>query len=110
MSVGISRQLPWSFAAEARYVGTFGRGIWRGLDYNQIDAGGAFLQDFLRARSNGYLAQAATGSFNPAYNPNIPGSQPLTVIPTSGAGSSEHLDGHAPPSSRARSPASRTST
>ena len=43
MSVGISRQLPWGFAGEARYVGTFGRGIWRGVDYNQIDAGGAFL-------------------------------------------------------------------
>ncbi len=86
VSAGISRQLPWSFAAEARYVGTFGRGIWRGLDYNQIDAGGAFLQDFLRARSNGYLAQAATGTFNPAYNPNIPGSQPLTVIPSFGGG------------------------
>jgi hypothetical protein len=86
VSVGVSRQLPWSFAGEARYVGTFGRDIWRGIDYNQIDAGGAFLQDFLRARSNGYLAQAATGSFNPAYNPSIPGSQPLTVIPTFGGG------------------------
>ncbi|MCX6550251.1 MAG: hypothetical protein NTY02_04440, partial [Acidobacteria bacterium] len=86
VSIGISRQLPWAFAAEARYVGTFGRGIWRGIDYNQIDAGGAFLQDFLRARSNGYLAQAATGSFNPAYNAAIPGSQPLTVIPNYGGG------------------------
>ena len=86
ISVGISRQLPWSFAGEARYVGTFGRGIWRGLDYNQIDAGGAFLQDFLRARSNGFLALAANGVFDPAYNANIPGSQPLTVIPSFGGG------------------------
>ena len=86
VSAGVSRLLPWAFAGEARYVGTFGRGIWRGVDYNQIDAGGAFLQDFLRARSNGYLAQAATGTFNPAYNPSIPGSQPLTVIPNFGGG------------------------
>jgi hypothetical protein len=86
LSVGVSRQLPWSFAGEARYVGTFGRDIWRGIDYNQIDAGGAFLQDFLRARSNGFLALSATGVFNPAYDPNIPGSQPLTVIPTFGGG------------------------
>ena len=86
MSIGVSRLLPWAFAAEARYVGTFGRGIWRGLDYNQIDAGGAFLQDFLRARSNGFLALAATGVFNPAYDANIAGSQPLTVIPSFGGG------------------------
>ena len=86
ISVGVSRQLPWSFAGEARYVGTFGRDIWRGIDYNQIDAGGAFLQDFLRARSNGFLALSATGVFNPAYDPNISGSQPLTVIPTFGGG------------------------
>ena len=86
MSVGISRQLPWGFAGEARYVGTFGRGIWRGVDYNQIDAGGAFLQDFLRARSNGFLALTANGVFDPAYNANIAGSQPLTVIPSFGGG------------------------
>jgi hypothetical protein len=86
VSVGISRQLPWAFAAEARYVGTFGRGIWRGIDYNQIDAGGAFLQDFLRARSNGFLALSANGVFDPAYNAAIPGSQPLTVIPNFGGG------------------------
>jgi len=72
ISAGISRLLPWAFAAEARYVGTFGRDIWRGIDYNQIDAGGAFLQDFLRARSNGFLALAANGVFDPAYNANIP--------------------------------------
>ena len=36
VSVGIQRELPWSTAVEARYVGTFGRGIWRGTDFNQI--------------------------------------------------------------------------
>jgi len=40
-----------------------------------------FLPDFLRARSNGFLAQERNGTFNPAYNASIPGSQPLTVIP-----------------------------
>jgi hypothetical protein len=39
-----------------------------------------FLQDFLRAQKNGFLAQAAGSGFNPAYNGNIPGSQPLTVL------------------------------
>ena len=36
VSVGIQRELPWSTAVEARYVGTFGRGIWRGTDFNQV--------------------------------------------------------------------------
>jgi hypothetical protein len=88
VSVGVSRELPWRFAGEARYVGTFGRGLWRGIDLNQMNPRGAFQEDFLRARNNGFLALQATGVFNPAYNPAIPGSQPLTVIssPTFGGG------------------------
>ncbi len=88
VSIGVSRELPWSLAAEARYVGTFGRGIWRGVDFNQINAAqnAPFLEDFLRARSNGFLAIAATGVFDPAYNPSLSGSQPLTVIPSFSGG------------------------
>ena len=86
VSVGVSRELPWSFAGEARYVGTFGRGLWRGIDLNQTNPRGAFQDDFLRARANGFLALQATGAFNPAFNPAIPGSQPLTVIPRFGGG------------------------
>ena len=41
----------------------------------------AFCADFLRAQNNGFLAQARNGTFNPAYNASIPGSQPLTVFP-----------------------------
>ena len=105
ISVGVSRQLPWSFTGEARYVGTFGRDIWRGIDYNQIDAGGAFLQDFLRARSNGFLALSATGVFNPAYDPNIAGSQPLTVIPSFGGGLLSNSGvRHRHPAGRGRAP------
>lgn len=84
MSVGIQRELWWSFAAEARYVGTFGRGIWRGTDYNQVKIGPEFLADFNRARANGYAAQAAGLAFNPVYNPSVAGSQPLTVLPAFG--------------------------
>ena len=87
VSVGLSRELPWSFAGEARYVGTFGRGIWRGIDFNQINPRGAFQEDFLRARNNGFLALQSTGVFNPAFNAAIAGSQPLTVIPNFGGGS-----------------------
>ena len=84
VSIGVSRELPWWFAAEARYVGMFGRGIWRGIDYNQIVVPQAFQDDFLRARSNGYLAVAAGKPFSPVYNPTVPGSVPLTVLPTYG--------------------------
>jgi hypothetical protein len=84
VSIGVSRELPWWFAAEARYVGMFGRGIWRGIDYNQIVVPQAFQDDFLRARSNGYLAVAAGKPFSPVYNPAVPGSVPLTVLPTYG--------------------------
>ncbi len=98
LSLGIQRELPFDFAVEARYVGTLGRRIWRGIDLNQIKLSDAFLQDFLRARGNGFLAlarpanspgctAATCGVFNPAYSANIPGSQQLTVIPTFGGGS-----------------------
>ena len=83
-SVGIQRELPWSMAVEARYVGTFGRGIWRGTDFNQVQISPDFLADFNRARSNGYLAQQAGLQFNPAFNPDVPGSVPLTVLPAFG--------------------------
>jgi len=84
VSLGVQRELPWGLAAEARYVGTFGRDIWRGTDYNQIKISPEFLADFKRARQNGYLAQAAGLGFVPTYNPNVAGSQPLTVLPTFG--------------------------
>lgn len=81
VNVSVEREIGWNTAVEARYVGTFGRDIWRGVDYNQINAGGGFLDDFLRARQNGFLALASTGVFNPAYNAAIGGSQPLTMLP-----------------------------
>lgn len=84
VSVGIQRELPWSFAAEARYVGTFGREIWRGTDFNQITYDQAFLDDFNRARNNGYLAQQAGLAWSPLFNANVPGSQPLSVLPALG--------------------------
>jgi hypothetical protein len=82
VSVGIQRELPWAMAAEARYVGTFGREIWRGTDYNQVTMSPEFLADFNRARSNGFLSVAAGGTFNPQFTG--PGSQPLTLLPSFG--------------------------
>jgi hypothetical protein len=84
VSIGIQREIGWSTAVEARYVGTLGRGIWRGTDYNQVQVSPEFLADFNRARGNGYAAQAAGLPFSGAYNPAVPGSQPLTLLPSLG--------------------------
>lgn len=88
ISFGIEREIGWDMAVEARYVGTLGRDIWQGVELNQPNAiRSDFLQDFQRARNNGYLALAATGVFNPAFSATIAGSQQLTVIPNFGGGS-----------------------
>jgi hypothetical protein len=84
LSLSFERELPNDFAVEGRYVATLGRKIWRGLDLNQLRLSTDFLADYRRARRNGFLAQAAGGGFNPSYNPQLPGSQPLTVIPNLG--------------------------
>ena len=80
-SIGVQHDFKGT-VVEARYVGNHVVGAYRAFDYNQvvINSNG-FLQDFLRAQKNGFLAQAAGGNFNPAYNANIAGSQQLTVFP-----------------------------
>ena len=78
---GIQREIGFNTAIEARYVGTKATRLIRGLDFNQVIIGpNGFLDDFYRARSNGFLASSAGLGFNPAFNPAIPGSQPLPVI------------------------------
>ena len=86
-NLSVEREIGFDMAVEARYVGTLGRGIWRGVDYHQVSAEGPFLEDFLRARQNGFLALAAGQGFNPAFNPALAGSQPLTYITQFGGGS-----------------------
>ncbi len=67
---------------EARYVGNHVVGAYRAFDFNQVQVlQNGFLADFLRAQSNGYLAEARSGVFNPNYNTSVPGSQPLTIFP-----------------------------
>ncbi len=65
---------------EARYVGNHATKLMRGFDYNQEKIPANFMSDFLKARNNGFLAEKLTGTFNPAYNRSIPGSQPLSVF------------------------------
>jgi hypothetical protein len=69
---------------EASYVGNHGVQEIRAFDFNQVQINSkGFLADFMRAQNNGFLAQHANpaAGFVPTYNPNIPGSQPLTVFP-----------------------------
>ncbi len=80
-SFGIQQRIK-STVLEVNYVGNHLSRGFRAFDYNQVQiTPNGFLPDFLRAQSNGYLALAKTGTFNPAYNANIPGSQVLTVFP-----------------------------
>jgi hypothetical protein len=67
---------------EARYVGNHATKLLRGFDYNQEQIPANFMADFLKAQQNGFLAEKVNpaGGFNPAYNRNIPGSQPLPVF------------------------------
>jgi hypothetical protein len=83
-NLGVERELPKNMAFSVRYVGNFGRSLLRGVDYNQNKApnNADFMADFNRARTNGYLSQAAGLGWNAAYNSAITGSQPLTYLPT----------------------------
>jgi hypothetical protein len=79
-SAGIQRDIK-GMILEIRYVGNKGTKLYRGIDFNQVNIQNhGLLEDFKRARNNGFLAFAATGQFNPIYNPDIPGSQPLTLL------------------------------
>jgi len=71
---------------DLRYVGNHGTKLMRGLDLNQVVISPAFLADFQRAQSNVSLSTAQrakdkTTTISGAYNPNIPGSQQLTIFP-----------------------------
>ena len=80
-SIGIQHDFKGTFF-EVRYVGNHVVGAYRAFDFNQVQiVQNGFLADFQRAENNGLLAFHALGTFNPNYNANIPGSQPLTVFP-----------------------------
>jgi hypothetical protein len=86
-TMAIQREVKSGWIVEGRYIGNHVVKVYRQIDFNQINVyNGGFVQDFIRARNNGFLAQNAGLSFNPAYNPNISGSQPLTFFPLLPAG------------------------
>lgn len=80
---GIQRNLGNQTALEVRYVGSQSDQLIRTIDYNQVDIrDNGFAADFIKARQNLILSGGASG----AYNPNIPGSQQLTVFPNLASG------------------------
>ena len=79
---GLQHEIGWQTVLEARYLGNKGTKLIRGFDYNQVIVReNGFVDDVIRARSNGFLALDAGGGFDPSYNPAIGGSQELTVFP-----------------------------
>ncbi len=79
-SIGIQRDVKGT-VLEVRYVGNHVVGAYRAFDFNQVQVlTNGFLADFERAQSNGFLAEARSGVFNPSFNSSIPGSQPLPVF------------------------------
>lgn len=60
---------------QVSYIGNKATKQFRAFDFNQVIINNGLLEDFNRARSNGNLSRNATGTFNPAFNPNLPGSQ-----------------------------------
>src|SRR5262249_11369814 len=80
-SFGIQHEIKGT-VFEAHYVANHGVKEYRAFDYNQVVIReNGFLDDFKRAQSNGFLAQAAGFGFDPSFNQNIAGSQQLTVFP-----------------------------
>jgi hypothetical protein len=79
-NAGIERSVRNTVFA-VRYVGNHGTKLLRAFDLNQVLIN-AILPDFKTAQNNGFLAQKANGSFNPVYNPAIPGSAPMPYFAT----------------------------
>lgn len=96
-NLSIQRDLGAGTSLTVSYVGNHGVGLFRAVDLNQVVIGSnGFLQDFNKARSNGFIALNTPagapgctgpgtadqcGQFNPLYNANLAGSQPLTIFP-----------------------------
>ena len=82
----MQREIGWDTSVTVSYIGNKGTKLYRAIDLNQLNIHSAigsetFLQDFMIARKNGFLALAMPGgSFDPSYNSSIPGSQPLPIF------------------------------
>ncbi|MFY9226246.1 MAG: carboxypeptidase-like regulatory domain-containing protein [Blastocatellia bacterium] len=84
-NISIEREVLKDTVLTVRYVGNRSTNLARGVDFNQVEIRkNGFLQDFIRARQNGFLALARNGVFDPRFNAAISGSQQLSVFPSLG--------------------------
>ena len=74
-SAGIQHSIKGT-VVDIRYVGNHATKQLRAFDLNQVVID-QILPDFIKARNNGFLAQKATGSFDPRFSASIAGSQPI---------------------------------
>jgi hypothetical protein len=85
-NLSIQRDIGWKTSLSVSYYGNHGVGLFRAIDVNQLllDQNG-FYGDFLKARSNGFIALShnPSGGFVPDHNPAYDkfGSQKLNVFP-----------------------------
>lgn len=82
-NLSVQRAIGFKTTVTVSYRGNHGTNLIRGLDINQVIINqNGFLADFNRARSNGFLEQAAGNGFDPQCTNPVPGCQTLTVFPT----------------------------
>jgi hypothetical protein len=82
-NLSVQREIGWNTALTVSYVGNKGTKLYRAIDLNQVIIGSnGFLNDFINARKNGFLALAdpSVGVFDPSYNSSIPGSQAIPIF------------------------------
>ena len=102
-SIGIQHDFKGT-VFEARYVGNHVVGAYRAFDFNQVVINqNGFLQDFLRAQKNGFLAQAAGGGFNPGLQRQHPGQPAAHRVPQTGEGRADRPQRDQLPADRAKS-------
>ena len=82
-NLSVQRAIGFKTTVTVSYLGNHGTNLIRGLDINQVIINqNGLLADFNRARSNGFLEQAAGNGFDPQCTNPVPGCQSLTVFPT----------------------------
>ena len=80
-SIGVQHEVQGT-VFEARYVGNHVVGAYRAFDFNQVQIqSNGFLQDFLRAQKNGFLAQAAGRQLQPGLQLQHPGQPAAHRVP-----------------------------
>lgn len=80
----VQRDIGWNTVVDLKYIGNKGTSLSRGIDYNQVFFPAGYLEDFERARRNGFANLANTGVFDPRCN--FTGCEPLTFIPNFASG------------------------